>query len=165
MFKISLTVFILLLLIIPASAIDTDKWDFVAHQEVVPQQSFPVGDYTITLADREKNGLYDYTVIVYIEQNGNRQNELMRAGDTAFFDDDHYRLEYDGTRDNRQIFNVYHEKSYQRNDVIEVPQNVTEPVVSESVNTSAQSEPTIPFDNSNLMALGALLLLVVVIKR
>ena len=89
----------------------------------------------------------------------------MWAGDTAFFDDDHYQLEYDGTSGDRQNSNVYHEKSYQSSGVIEVPQNVMEPVVSESVNTSAQSEPTIPFDNSNLMAIGALLLLVVVVRK
>ena len=68
MFKIQLTVFILLLLIIPASAIDTDKWDLVTRQEIVPQQSFPAGDYTITLAEQEKNGFDDYTVIVYLNK-------------------------------------------------------------------------------------------------
>lgn len=82
--KIPFTLFLLILFIIPASAVDTDKWDLVAHQEIVPQQSFLVGDYTITLAERENNGLDDYTVIVYIEQNGIRQTELMRVGDTAF---------------------------------------------------------------------------------
>jgi hypothetical protein len=164
MFKLLLALFILLLVTIPSMAIDTDNWDLVTHQEIVPQQTFPVGDYLITLAEREKNGLDDYTVFVYIEKDGNRQTELMRVGDTAFFDDVHYRLEYEGTSGDRQIFNVYQEKGYPSSGVIEVPQNVTEPVVSESVNTSAQSVPTITFDNSNLMAIGALLLLVVVRK-
>lgn len=53
MFKILFTLFTLLLVTIPAIAIDSDKWDLVAHQEVVPQQSFPVGGYTITLAECE----------------------------------------------------------------------------------------------------------------
>jgi len=60
--QIPFTFFLFLLLIIPASAVDTDKWDLVAHKEIVPQQSFPVENYSITLAEREKNGLDDYTV-------------------------------------------------------------------------------------------------------
>jgi hypothetical protein len=163
MFKIPFTLFLFLLLIIPASAIDTDKWDFVTHQEISPQQSFSVGDYTITLEDQQQNGVDDYTIIITIEQNGNKQTELMRAGDSAFFDDDHYQIEYDGTSGGKQIFNVYHENP--NSDGVEEPQNVSEPVTSESASTSAQSEPTMPFDNSNLMAIGALLLLVVVRKR
>jgi sorbitol-specific phosphotransferase system component IIA len=165
MFKVSSTLFILLLVIIPVLAIDTDKWDLVTHQEIVPKQSFPVGEYTITMAEREKNDLNDYTVVIFIEKDGIRQTELMRVGDTALFDDDHYQLEYVGTQDDKQVFNVYHEKGYPNGGGVEVPQNVSETVTSESVNTSAQSEPTIPFDSSNLMAIGALILLVVVRKR
>lgn len=138
-------------------AIDTDKWDFVAHKEISPQQSFSVGDYTITLEDQEQNGVDDYTVIIAIEQNGNKQSELMRAGDSAYFDDDHYQIKYDGTSDGKQIFDVYHENS--KNNGVEAPQNVSETVTGESVNTSPQSEPTIPFDNSNLISIGALILL------
>lgn len=165
MLKILLTLFTLLFVTIPAIAIDTDKWVLEAHQEIAPHQSFPVGDYSITLAEREKNGLDDYTVIVYIEKNGNRQTELMRVDDTAFFDDDHYQLEYDGTCNDRQIFNVYHEKSYPYDNVGGLPKNVSETVTSESINTSTQSEPTIPFDNSNLLEMGMLILLVGFRKR
>jgi hypothetical protein len=163
MFKISLTIVILLLLTTPAMAIDADKWNFVAHQEISPQQSFSVGEYTITLEDQEQNGVDDYTVIVNIEQNGNKQSELMRAGDSAYFDDDLYQIKYDGTSGGKQIFDVYHENP--NNDGVEATQNVSETVTGESVNTPSQSEPTIPFDNSNLMAIGTLLLLVVVRKR
>ncbi len=133
MLKTPLTLFILLLLTIPATAIDSNKWDLVTHQEIVPQQSFPVGDYTITLADRNKNGLDDYTVIVYIEHNGNKQTELMRDGDTVFLDDDHSQLEYVGTQDDKQVFNAYNEKGYSYDGVGNVPK---------SVNTQAQSECT-----------------------
>jgi hypothetical protein len=165
MLKIPVTLLILLLLIIPATAIDPDKWDLVTHQEIVPQQSFPVGDYTITLSDRQQNGLDDYTVIVNIEHNGNKQTELMRAGDTAFFDDGHSQLEYVGTQDDKQVFNAYHEKGYPDSGRVDVP-NVSEPVTSEPVNTPVQSEtPIIPFDNSNLMAIGVLILLVGIRKR
>jgi hypothetical protein len=161
MFKMPFTLFPFLLLIIPASAVDTDKWDLVIHQEIVPQQSFHVGDCIITLADREKNGLDDYTVIVYIEHNGNKQTELMRDGDTAFFDDDHSQLEYVGMRDDKQIFNAYCEKSYPYGGVVDISKNITKPVTSESVNTSTQPVmPTISFDNSNLIAVGILILLV-----
>jgi hypothetical protein len=161
MLKKPLTLFILLLLIIPATAIDPDKWDLVTHREIVPQQSFPVGDYTITLADREKNGLDDSTVIVHIEHNGNKQTELMREGDTAFFDDDHLQIEYVGTQNDKQVFNAYHEKGYPYGGVVDVPKNIQEPVTSESARTSDQSEvPTISFDNSNLIAIGVLILLV-----
>ena len=76
----------MLLLARPVVSVDSDKWALMAHREMVPQQSFKVGDYTVTLADREKNGLDDYTVIVYIEHDVTRQTELMRDGDTAFFD-------------------------------------------------------------------------------
>ena len=165
MLKMPVTLLILLLLIFPAAAIDADKWDLVTHQEIVPQQSFPVGDYTITLSDRQKNGLDDYTVIVNIEHNGNRQTELMRDGDTAFFDDGHSQLEYIGTQDDKQVFNIYHEKGYPDSGRVDIP-NVSEPVPSEPVNTPVQSEtPIIPFDNSNLMAIGVLILLVGVRKR
>jgi hypothetical protein len=151
--------FTLLLLTVPAIAIDTDKWDLVTHQEIIPHQSFPVGNYTITLAERENTGLDDYTVIVYIEQNGNRQTELMRASDTAYFDGGHMQIEYVGTRADKEVFNVYHVKNYPSNGVIEEPQNISEPVTSESANTSKLSEHSIPLDNSNLIAVGALILL------
>jgi hypothetical protein len=165
MFKIPITLLILLLLIIPATAIDPDKWDLVTHQEIVPQQSFLVGDYTITLSDRQENGLDDYTVIVNIEHNGNKQTELMREGDTAFFDDGHSQLEYVGTLDDKQVFNSYREKGYPGSGIVNVP-NVSEPVTSEPVNMSVQSEtPIIPFDNSNLMAIGVLILIVGIRKR
>jgi hypothetical protein len=155
--RIPLTLFILLILTIPVTAIDSNKWDLVTHQEIVPQQSFPVGDYTITLADRNKNGVDDYTVIVYIEHNGNKQTELMRDGDTVFFDDDHSKLEYVGTQNDKQVFNAYHEKGYPYGSVGDVPI---------PVNTPAQSEvPNIPFENSNLMSIGAIILLVGIRKR
>lgn len=165
MLKIPVTLLILLLLIIPATAIDPDKWDLVTHKEIVPQQSFLAGDYTIRLSDRQKNGLDDYTVIVNIEHNGNKQTELMRAGDTVFFDDGHSQLEYVSTQDDKQVFNAYHEKGYPDSGRVDVP-NVSEPVTSEPVNTPVQSEtPIIPFDNSNLMAIGVLILLVGIRKR
>ena len=72
------------------------------------------------LADREKNGLDDYTVIVYIEKDGNKQTELMRDGDTAFFDSGHLQLEYVGTQDDKQVFDVYHEKGYPYGSVVDV---------------------------------------------
>jgi hypothetical protein len=101
--------------------------------------------------------LDDYTVIVYIEYNGNKRTELMWDGDTAFFDDDHSQLEYAGTRDDKQVFNAYHEKGYPYGGVGNVPK---------LVNMPAQSEvPNISFDNSNLMAMGALMLLVSIRKR
>jgi hypothetical protein len=71
------------------------------------------------LSDREKNGLDDYTVIGYIEQDGNRQTELMRDGDTAFFDGGHLQLEYVGTQDDKQVFNAYHDKGYSYDCVVE----------------------------------------------
>jgi len=75
MLKIPLILFALVFLAVPAASVDPDKWDLITHQEIVPQQSFPVEDYTITLADRETNGLGDYTAVVYIEYNGNKINE------------------------------------------------------------------------------------------
>jgi hypothetical protein len=71
------------------------------------------------LSDREKNGLDDYTVIGYIEQDGNRQTELMRDGDTAFFDGGYLQLEYVGTQNDKQVFNAYRDKGYSYDCVVE----------------------------------------------
>lgn len=153
-------------LAVPAASVDPDKWDLITHQEIVPQQSFPVEDYTITLADREKNGPGDYTAVVYIEYNGNKQTELMRDGDAALFDVSQLQLEYVGTQDDKQVFNAYHEKSYPYASIADVPKNASGPVTGESMNMSTHSElPTMSLDKSNLMVIGALILLVGFRKR
>jgi hypothetical protein len=62
------------------------------------------------------------------------------------FDNDHSKLEYVGTQNDKQVFNAYQEKGYPYSRVGDV---------SIPVNTPSQSEaPKVSLDNANLMAIG-----------
>jgi hypothetical protein len=62
------------------------------------------------------------------------------------FDDDHSKLEYVGTQNDKQAFNAYQEKEYPYGSIDNIPK---------PVNTPSQSEaPKVSLDNANLMAIG-----------
>jgi hypothetical protein len=73
------------------------------------------------------------------------------------FDDDHSKLEYVGTQNDKQAFNAYQEKEYPYGSIDNIPK---------PVNTPAQSEaPKVSLDNANLMAIGAIILILCIRKR